>query len=223
VEPERHVRAREEIATISGDTQEMGAVVRAGVDGNWRPRRSAHQFVLPGDTIGSLVQHGYWLAVGAVSDLEYGVIHAGDPARVRLSDPGGTGYQGRVEEVQRPGTVRRFSAAVSVEFPAREDLLRAGRSRTAAVTVHPAGPDDSLIAVPAAAIVRFTFGSAVFVPAGGNTFSVRWLLTGPPVGDYITVRQGLATGLAVVSGGLETLALAARDSLAVRERKTPRR
>jgi hypothetical protein len=213
---ERHVTVGDTVAQLSGDSAALGAVLRASTEGTWRPRRAPHQFVLAGDTVGVVVQHGFWLAVGAVSDLEHGVIHVGDPATVLL-EHAARRVSGQVEAVHRPGTARPYSAEVSVEFAAPEDLLAPGQPRSALVTVQPSGAGDSVVAVPAAAVVHLDGATAAFVPyTPAGTFRVQWLLTGPEADGLVVVRRGVERGQHIVTGGVAALALAARESLRVR-------
>jgi hypothetical protein len=81
------------------------------------------------------------------------------------------------------------------------------------------GSDDSVAAVPASSVVQLPPGPAIFVPLGLGRYEVRWVLTGPSVGDKIVVREGVATGTSVVARGLAGLVEAARDSVERRAAK----
>ncbi len=209
-----HARRDRSVALVRPRSAQAGAAstVVAPTDGTWRPRRSLGEFVWRGDTLGVVWEHGYFLAVGSVDDLVSAFVHRDDPATVQAGD--GRVRSGRVERVFPPGSFYPYSTQVAVEFAIGEDSAGSGAMRAAEVTVMPRGAQDSIVAVPAAAIVRLALGHAVFVPAGGGRYEVRWITPGPRVGSLVTVRDGLEAGVAVVAGGIERLALAARDSLA---------
>jgi hypothetical protein len=168
------------------------------------------------DTLGFLEEHGFWLAVGSVSDIEAAVVHRDDPAVVLLdgdTDSQHHGRPARVEWVRRAGS-SAYSLDVAVEFRAPEAAFARGGFATVVVT--PSGPGDSLAAVPASAVVHLPPGSAVFVPVGTSRYQARWVATGPTAHGKVVVREGLSVGTSVVAHGLAALVEAARDSLARR-------
>jgi hypothetical protein len=105
---------------------------------------------------------------------------------------------------------------VAVEFRAPEGAFDS-QPGPVTVIVTP-GSDDSVAAVPASAVVQLQPGPAVFVPLGLGRYELRWVLTGPSVGDRIVVREGVTIGTSVVARGLARLLEAARDSVARREK-----
>lgn len=220
---EHHVRGRETLAVMGQGSEPAGreVAVRGAKDGTWRPRRQPRQIVLQGDTLGLLEDHGFLLAVGAVSDIDAGVVHEDDPAVVLIgaeTDSKHHGRPARVESVCRAGP-SSYTFDVAVELRAPEAAFE--RSGFATVVVTPTGPGDSLAAVPASAVVHLPLGSAVFVPAGTGRYEVRWVVTGPSVHRKVVVREGVKAGTLVVAHGLAALVEAMRDSLARRERPTP--
>lgn len=216
VQPERHVARGDPVLTFHRGDDSSVVQLTAAVDGTWRPRRLPQQFAWRGDTLGTVTQHGYWLAIGSVPDYASAAIHAGDSATVRLGDNATSARPGRVEEVLRAETIRRYSTEVAVEFRAGEDLLRDRATRGVQVLVHPRDATDSAYAVPGAAIVHLPGGAALFVSLGDARYQLRWILEGPAVGDDVIVRQGVGRGRRVVVAGLPALVTAARESLAVR-------
>ena len=163
-----------------------------------------------GDTVGLLEELGYRLAVGSVSDEEARFIHRGDPAWVSFPEVPGRSRPGRVEWVRGPQVPNRYSADVAIEYREAEGV--AVGSRFSTVTVRPTGPQDSVAAVPAGAVVRLPLGDAVFVPVGPGLYEARWVVVWPGEASVVSVRAGLGPGTVVVVSGLTALA-AARDSL----------
>jgi len=221
IQAERHARRGETLAVVGQGSEVAGrevAVVGKQV-GAWKPRRRQGQVVWQDDTLGLLEEDSYWLAVGTVSDLESGVIHADDPASVQLGTDRHAARPGRVEWVRRPGGGSPYSVDVAVEFRGTE-RSPVDQSGAVTVVVSPAHPQDTLAAVPATAVVQLPPGEAVFVPVGNGVYSVRWVSTGPSVAGLVVVREGVSPGMSVVARGLVGLVEAARDSLARRGAKS---
>jgi len=220
MEAERHARRGDTLVVVGQGSETAGRtmVVVGKQDGAWKPRRRQGQVVWQNDTLGVLEEHGYWLAVGTVSDVESGVIHADDPASIQIGTDRHAARPGRVEWVRSPGTGSPYSADIAVEFrgPERAPLDRSG---AVTVVVSPAHPQDTLAAVPATAVVQLPPGEAVFVPVGNGVYNVRWVSMGPSVGGLVVVREGVSPGMSVVARGLVGLVEAARDSL---ERRSQR-
>jgi hypothetical protein len=186
-------------------------------DGTWLPLRRRTQFVLEEDTIGVVEEHGYWLALGTMSDVDAGVFHKGDATVLRFAgDRHTSSRRGKVEWVRR-GAISPYSADVAVEFRAPEGAFDS-QPGPVTVIVTP-GSDDTVAAVPASAVVQLPPGPALFVPLGLGRYEVRWVLTGPSVGGKIVVREGVAIGTSVVAHGLARLVEAARDSVGRRTAK----
>ncbi len=218
---ERHARRRDTLAIIGQGSEQAGRMVpvRGVKDGQWRPRLQPRQLVWQGDTLGVIEEHGFWLAIGAISDIDARFVHAGDPAMVLLNgetDAKHRGRPGRVEWARRAGP-SAFSVDVAVEVRGREEEFARGGFAT--VVVIPSGPGDSLAAVPASAVVQLPLGPAVFVPAGTGRYDVRWVATGPSLHGKVLIREGVKAGTTVVAHGLAALAAAARDSLGRRTGK----
>src|SRR3990172_5915905 len=120
--PEGHARRHEVLAVVGKGSREAGreVPVPAERDGIWHPRRQPRQLVWQSDTLGVLEEHGYWLAVGTVSDVEYQAIHPGDPASVQVAPDRHAARPGKVEWVRPPWTESPYSADIAVEFRAPE-------------------------------------------------------------------------------------------------------
>lgn len=213
VQPQRHAHRRDTLAVLGLGSEVAGREVTivAMQDGTWLPLRRPTQFVLQEDTIGVIEEHGYWLALGTIADIDAGVFHKDDATVLRFAgDRHTSSRRGTVEWVRR-GAISPYSADVAVEFRAPEGAFDS-QPGPVTVIVTP-GSDDSVAAVPASAVVQLPPGPAVFVPLGLGRYEVRWVSTGPSVGGKIVVREGVKTGTSVVAQGLARLVEAARDSL----------
>lgn len=221
IRPEGHAPRHEVLAVVGQGSREAGREVPITVerDGIWHPRRQPRQLVWQNDTLGVLEEHGYWLAVGTVSDIEFRSIHPGDPASVQVAPDRHAARPGKVEWVRPPWTETPYSADIAVEFRAPE-TSRPDAWGPITVTVA-AGPGDTVAAVPPSAVVQLPLGPAVFVPIGNGIYEVRWISTGPTAHGLIIAREGVSPGTSVVTRGLVHLVEAARDSLAKRERSKP--
>ncbi|MDX2059826.1 MAG: hypothetical protein SFV24_18595 [Gemmatimonadales bacterium] len=192
----------------AADTRDVAIV--AEEDGSWVPRRQTSQLVWR-DTVGLLEEHGYWLAVGRVSDIEVGVIHEGDPGWIELGRE--FRLRQRAPVVWARGPDERLPYSAEVALGLQSTLLSAGQRVTATVT--PNGPQDSLLAVPAAALVHLPPGWALFAPVGPDTYEIRWVSTGGPAVETVFVRGDVAPRTEIVAGGLRLLVDAVRESLAL--------
>ena len=212
VRPEGHVARNEPVVVIATGSGDVGreVTIRAQRDGVWHPRRQASQVTRPNDTLGVLQEHGYWLAVGAVSEAAYRAIHPGDSALVQLTDDRHDALPGKVEWVRPPWEQAPYTADIAVEFPGSDSQPASPGPITVIVT---AGPGDSGAGVPASAIAHLPPGPAVFVAVGEGRYEVRWIATGPRIDNLVFVREGLKPGVSVVSGGIGALVDAALDSL----------
>lgn len=207
---ERHVAAGDTVALIKPDrdTTQPNVAVVVTHDGTWVPRRRLKQLVLQ-DTVGLLEEHGYWLAVGTVSDVEASVVHVGDPGLIELGETLRLSRAGKVGWVRGPDARLPYSAEVALQIEASS--LGAGQPVTVAVT--PAGPQDSMLAVLPSAVVQLSLGTAVFVAVSPNLFEARWISSSQPGTDLSFVRGGVSAGSRLVVEGLTPLVDAVRDSL----------
>lgn len=210
VVPERHVAAGDTVALIKADrdTTESNVAIAVTHEGTWVPRRRLKQLVLR-DTVGLLEEHGYWLAVGNVSDVEARVIQVGDPGLIELGETLRLGRAGKVRWVRGPDARLPYSAEVAVQIEASS--LGAGQPVTVAVT--PAGPQDSMLAVQPSAVVQLSLGTAVFVAVDAHLFEARWISSSQPGTDLSFVRGTITAGSRIVVEGLTPLVNAVRDSL----------
>lgn len=209
------VRRGDTLAVIGQGSDIAGRLLRvpARRAGSWEPRRQTRQLVWQDDTIGLLEEHEYWLAVGAVSDIEAGPIDPRDPAAIHIYGDDVASRAARIEWVRPPGREHPYSAEIAVHFRAPSHVIQ----RTPVVTiVVKAGSEDTTAALPASAVVRLPLGPAVFVPVDSNLYEVRWVTPGPSLSALVVVRDGIEPGTTVVSAGLGALMTAARESLAQR-------
>lgn len=212
IDSARPVRDREPVAllrTAAGATH----TTRAPAPGLWRPRRLQGQVVASGDTIGTLLRRDLWLAVGAVGELEQGVIHPGDSAEIMLG-AGRLVRRGHVEQVYRPGARYPYSAEIVVEFTGPSPLA----SDRVSVVIHPSHAHDSLLGLPREAIVHLEGTPAVFIALDSGRYELAWITTGPAAGTLVTLRSDHLPGRQVVISGILPLAVAAAESLAARRK-----
>ncbi len=214
VDAARRVRSGDTLAVVGKGPGIALVAVLAPHDGAWKPRRQSGQVVAEDDTLGVVEQRGYWWAVGTVSDVEGATLHIADPGSVLFEAERPRARPGRVEWVRRPDSRSPYSTGVGVEFRHEADSL--DRSAPVTVALAPADPQDSLPAVPAAAVVQLPLGPAVFVPVDSARYEVRWLSVGPSVGPLLAVREGVEPGTVIAAYGLFPLFEAARESLARR-------
>lgn len=202
------VRPGDTLAVVAQDSDTGGPrrAVSASLTGTWRPRRERGQLVWEGDTVGVVETHDYWWAVGSVSELESELIHPEDPAWVGTGTDRHALRPGHVERVRRS----RFSAEVAVEFRGHQQY---SRGTPVTVIVAPVGPQDSVPAVPASAIVHLPDGHAVFTRLRPGLYRLHWIAAGQRHDDLVGVRGDLRPGSLVAARGLVGLAEAARDSL----------
>lgn len=215
VSPAGDVRPGDTVALIvpgSGTAGTRRPVV-VSLQGTWRTRREPGQLVWEGDTVGVVETHDYWWAIGSVSELESELIHPGDPAWVGTGMDRHTYRPALVERVRRS----RFSAEVAIEFRAHQPYAR---GTPVSAIVAPAGPQDSVPAVPASAIVHLPEGHAVFSRLRPGFYRLRWVAAGQRQDGLVGIRGDIRRGSLVAAHGLVPLAEAARDSL---ERRSARR
>jgi len=122
--------------------------------------------------------------------------------------------------VRRPDLQHLFSSEVAVDFRVPKGPY--GRGGPVNVTVRPTGREDSIAAVPAAAVVQLPIGTAVFIRLGPALYEVQWVVGGLAERGMIPVREGVKPGTLVVRQGLAALVSAARDSLDRTTRGQPR-
>ena len=193
-----------------------GAAVPAVAEGkgNWLPSRSPSPRFSPGDTLGVVEQLGIWIAEGRIGELESNEIHVGDPATVKLWGDPDSLITGSVEWVHRPFAQTRGPITVGVEF--RHARSPEHKGVAALVTVTPSGLTDSVWGAPKQAVVRLSNGWAVFLPRDGRQLEVRFVVTGPTMGDIVVFRDWTQGRVQVVTAGLDMLQRIAEDSLRAR-------
>jgi len=122
--------------------------------------------------------------------------------------------------VRWPDLRHPYRSEVAVDFRVPKGPY--GRDGPVNVTVRPTDPEDSIAAVPAAAVVQLPIGTAVFVRLGPALYEARWVVGGPAERGMIPLREGVKPGTLVVRQGLAALVSAARDSLDRASRGQPR-
>jgi multidrug efflux pump subunit AcrA (membrane-fusion protein) len=118
----------------------------------------------------------------------------------------GENANGRVVAFSHAIDTRTRTAALILEFTNPKQKLRIGMLVEAHVFTGNTGKD---VAVPLSAIVRDSGVPVVYVELGGESFERRIVQLGIRDGDYIEVRNGIASGERVVSRGAYLVKLAA--------------
>lgn len=95
---------------------------------------------------------------------------------------------------------------VIFEFPRPDARLRVGLAVTARVFT---GKEQTVLAVPAGALINDAGADVVYVQVGGERFERRLVRTGLRDGAYVAIEAGLAPGERVVSRGAYLVHLAA--------------
>lgn len=125
-------------------------------------------------------------------------------------------FEGEITAINPDLDTSTRSVRVRAKFANREELLRAGMFMR--VTVVLPG-EQSVLVIPATAVLSNPYGDSVFVvapEAAGSTNLVAeqvFIRTGRTLGDYVSVESGLKAGQRVASAGVFKL----RNHLSVRE------
>ena len=188
VEPVLHAVPGTIVAVLDGNsTGQPRQNVYTRHDGTWHPSRNIGERVWPGDTIGRMDRHGFWLVVGQLDDSETPPVHSGDSATVTLQGTVGT-IAGRVEWLRRRAApIRAWD--VAVEFETGKDVIEGSTLATAVII--PNHTRDSVFAVPATAVARLSRGYFIFVPDGRLTYQAHQVVPDQAIGGLVPVR-GLA-------------------------------
>jgi hypothetical protein len=204
------VNVGDTVATLSALGDKRIALL-AGARGVWRASKGLQEEVWRGDTVGMIEVADYGRADGSVNADESQDVHIGDPARVKLAGDPDTSIAAVVEYVGSSIRTLHLHTSIGVGFkhPQNPDH----RGVAAVVTVMPAGPSDSVFAVPDKAIVRLPDGLAIFLPKGDREYEVRLVSIQHDMNGLVVLREGINRKTKVVIGGLDALRQAAEDSI----------
>lgn len=126
-------------------------------------------------------------------------VAVGTPARVTLAAYPGQAFTGRVTYIGRQVEVSSRTIPVRVELANPQQVLRPGMSASAWLQVS-AG-NQSIIAVPVAALQRLRDQWVVFVPKSDRVFEIRTIGRGRDLQGEVEVLTGLQPGETVVVDG----------------------
>ena len=194
------VRNRQAVLTQRRSERELArqqladTVVLAPVDGAVSQRiASAGEYLAVGAPIATLVRiHPLRLRV-AVPEREAGAVRTGHLVRLTIDgDP--TVYTGRVARLAPIVQELNRTLMVEAEVPNERGLLRAGAFARAEIVTE---TTQTIVTVPASALIVFAGVEKVLVVRGGKTAEVR-VQSGRRLGEDVEIVEGLKQGEPVV-------------------------
>jgi multidrug efflux pump subunit AcrA (membrane-fusion protein) len=194
------VRNRQAVLTQRRSERELArqqladTVVLAPVDGAVSQRiASAGEYLAVGAPMATLVRiHPLRLRV-AVPEREAGAVRTGHLVRLTIDgDP--TVYTGRVARLAPIVQELNRTLMVEAEVPNERGLLRAGAFARAEIVTDTA---QTIVTVPASALIVFAGVEKVLVVRGGKTAEVR-VQSGRRLGEDVEIVDGLKPGEPVV-------------------------
>jgi RND family efflux transporter MFP subunit len=194
------VRNRQAVLTQRRSERELArqqladTVVLAPVDGAVSQRiASAGEYLAVGAPMATLVRiHPLRLRV-AVPEREAGAVRTGHLVRLTIDgDP--SVYTGRVARLAPIVQELNRTLMVEAEVPNERGLLRAGAFARAEIVTDTA---QTIVTVPASALIVFAGVEKVLVVRGGKTAEVR-VQSGRRLGEDVEIVEGLGRGEPVV-------------------------
>jgi multidrug efflux pump subunit AcrA (membrane-fusion protein) len=194
------VRNRQAVLTQRRSERELArqqladTVVLAPVDGAVSQRiAAAGEYLAVGAPMATLVRiHPLRLRV-AVPEREAGAVRTGHLVRLTIDgDP--TVYTGRVARLAPIVQELNRTLMVEAEVPNERGLLRAGAFARAEIVTDTA---QTIVTVPASALIVFAGVEKVLVVRGGKTAEVR-VQSGRRLGEDVEIVDGLKQGEPVV-------------------------
>jgi RND family efflux transporter MFP subunit len=154
--------------------------------------------------------------VAEVPEQSLPMVEIGQRAAVSIAAYPGMSFDGDVERMSGELNPETRTVQAVVHVPNSGGRLRAGMFATVRLTISAGQKDqvsDSVLSIPASAIVTESERSFVFVKVGRNTFERRQVEVGSltpsgsmtPVEGRMAVRRGLAAGERIVVEGAFTL------------------
>lgn len=210
ITPGRHVRGGDTLAMLRDTTGGGRIVVLSRRGGEWSPRRHSGEHVRTGEELGVIQHEGRFVALGNIEAAEIGMVSIGDSAIMVLPGPGRVTMRGRVMSV----VTSSYGAEVGVHFHELDGALPVGS--LVEVSAFPSGARDSVLATPAGSIAELTRGLALFMPAGRDRFTVRFVFADRHSDKLSVVHRGLDRPGLVATLGLAPLIAAAEDSIRTR-------
>jgi membrane fusion protein, heavy metal efflux system len=139
-----------------------------------------------------------WL-IAHVFERDAIAVTSGTVAHITMAALPGREFDGRVTQVGRQVDPGSRTVPVRIELANVDGVLRPGMSATARLEV--AGPGQTILAVPAAALQRVGQEWLAFVPRTPQEFEMRPVGRGRDLGNDIEVVSGLKAGEVVVVEG----------------------
>jgi membrane fusion protein, heavy metal efflux system len=139
-----------------------------------------------------------WL-IAQVFERDAVTVEPGTVAHINMAALPGREFDGRVTQVGRQVDAGSRTVPVRIELANINGVLRPGMSATARLEV--AGPRETVLAVPAAALQRVGQEWLAFVPRTPQEFEMRPVGRGRDLGNDVEVVSGLKAGEVVVVEG----------------------
>jgi membrane fusion protein (multidrug efflux system) len=207
----QYATAQSELAALRA--QIANKTIRAPFDGRTGIRAvNIGQYLAPGTQITTLESLGGMYVDFSLPQQQLGSVAVGNKVRVTVSKD--VTIDGTIAAIDPTVEASTRNIKLRAQIPEHGDKLRSGMYVTVEVLL---AARDSVVAVPAMAVVRATYGDSVFIiedkPAGtpglaqtpdGKPVQIarqQFVKLGPARGDFIAVVKGLAAGQTVVSEG----------------------
>lgn len=163
------------------------------------------QFLNKGDALATLEAVDPIYADFALPQQNIAQLAVGLPVKVAVDAFPGRQFDGKIEAIDPriTDTTRNLRLRATLANP--DETLQPGMFARVEV-VLPA--ENTVIALPATAVVYSPYGDSVFVVAskdGATIAAQRWVKVGPKRGDFISILDGLAEGEEVVTIGQSKL------------------
>jgi RND family efflux transporter MFP subunit len=179
--------------------------IAAPVSGYIALKESAVQkgnFLGPGAVVARIVNISTLKASVSVGEMEVVLLKKGMKAKLRVPATGDSVYDGKITAVAAGSDPATGAYSFEVEWKNTSDRkVKSGMSvRVEVKTEHP----DSVIVVPAAAVVERDRKDAVFISIQDKA-ALRFVDLGRVIGNDVEITQGLNQGDILITSGLRDL------------------
>jgi membrane fusion protein (multidrug efflux system) len=190
-------------------------VVRAPFSGRLGIRQvNLGQYLNPGTTLTELEAIDMVFVDFTLPQQKLETVSVGMPVQVTIEGASGASAQGTIAAINPAVDAITRSLKLRASVPNKDEKLRPGMFANVSVTLPDKG---TVVAIPAAAVVRASYGDSVFVvedkkdpsgnPAKGpdgkpaKTARQQFVRPGEARGDFIAIADGIKAGQEVVSAG----------------------